>query len=117
MGAEQGQRPPRSCHPPAMGPLRPDLVVVNPSEGIGAGKPRLLVQILDPSQDPDASLNGSLWNASPAARLMDLLHGTGVRLGLVTNGEQWMLVNARVHETTGFASWYTTLWQEEPLTL
>lgn len=49
--------------------------------------------------------------------MMELLHGTGVRLGLVTNGEHWMLVNAPKGETTGYISWYATLWQEEKLTL
>ena len=49
--------------------------------------------------------------------MMQLLHATGVRLGLVTNGEHWMLVNAPKGETTGYASWYATLWLEEPITL
>ena len=49
--------------------------------------------------------------------MMELLHGAGVRLGLVTNGERWMLVQAPRGETTGFASWYASLWAEEPLTL
>ena len=34
--------------------------------------------------------------------MMELLRATGVRLGLVTNGEQWMLVNAPRGETTGY---------------
>ena len=42
-----------------------------------------------------------------------LLHGTGVRLGLVTNGEHWMWVDAPKGETTGYAS----LWREEKITL
>ncbi|MEI7768496.1 MAG: type IIL restriction-modification enzyme MmeI, partial [Chloroflexales bacterium] len=50
-------------------------------------------------------------------RMMALLHGTGVRLGLVTNGEQWMLVDAPRGETTGFVTWHARLWLEEPLTL
>ena len=49
--------------------------------------------------------------------MMELLHATGVRLGLVTNGEHWMLVDAPQGETTGYASWYATLWLEEPITL
>jgi four helix bundle protein len=49
--------------------------------------------------------------------MMELLHATDTRLGLVTNGEQWMLVDAPKGETTGFASWYANLWFEEPLTL
>ena len=48
---------------------------------------------------------------------MELLHDTGVRLGLVTNGEHWMLVDAPKGETTGYASWYANLWLEEPITL
>ena len=48
---------------------------------------------------------------------MELLHATGNWLGLVTNGEQWMLVDAPKGETTGFASWFASLWFEEPLTL
>ena len=28
-------------------------------------------------------------------RTMELLYATGVRLGLLTNGEQWILVHAR----------------------
>jgi methylase of polypeptide subunit release factors len=49
--------------------------------------------------------------------MMELLHAAGVRIGLVTNGEQWMLVDAPRDETTGFASWYAALWLEERLTL
>ena len=49
--------------------------------------------------------------------MTELLHATGVRLGLVTNGEHWMLVDAPKGETTGYASWYASLWLEEKITL
>src|SRR4029079_19775124 len=49
--------------------------------------------------------------------MTDLLHATGVRLGLVTNGEHWMLVDAPKGETTGYASWYAETWQDEKITL
>ncbi|MEB3356794.1 MAG: hypothetical protein VKK04_08715, partial [Synechococcales bacterium] len=62
-------------------------------------------------------MKGSRWAASPATRMMELLHACDVRLGLLTNGEHWMLVNAPKGETTGFISWYATLWQEEKITL
>src|SRR5438876_517988 len=42
---------------------------------------------------------------------------TGVRLGLVSNGEQWMLVHAPPRETTTYASFYASLWLEEKVTL
>jgi hypothetical protein len=97
--------------------LRPDLAVINPGEMADAGEPRLLVQILPPDQDLERPLAGKHWKAAPATRMMELLHATGVRLGLVTNGDRWMLVDAPRGETTGFASWYTPLWLEEQLTL
>jgi hypothetical protein len=97
--------------------LRPDLVVKNPADIPNAGKPRLLIQTYPPTQDPEKPIPGRHWKASPASRMMELLHATETRLGLVTNGEQWMLVDAPKGETTGFASWYANLWFEEPLTL
>ena len=63
------------------------------------------------------SSTGKPWKASPDTRMMELLHDTGVRLGLVTNGDHWMLVDAPKGETTGYASWYANLWLEEPITL
>ena len=97
--------------------LRPDWVVVNPRDAAEAGQPRLLVQVVPAGQDLEKGLKGSRWAASPATRMMELLHACNVRLGLLTNGEHWMLVNAPKGETTGYISWYATLWQEEPITL
>ena len=114
----QGMPPQLAVSVPEYGEtLRPDLAIVTPPGRPDAGTPRLLVQILPAGQDLEKPLPGRRWSASPATRMVDLLHGSEVRLGLVTNGEQWMLVNAPLRETTGFASWYTALWLEEPLTL
>ena len=90
--------------------LRPDIAVVNPTDHKEAGKARLLIQVLPQGQDVEKALAGRNWKASPATRMMELLHGTGVRLGLVTNGERWMLVDAPQGETTGYASWYASIW-------
>ena len=81
--------------------------------------PRVLVLIVPPGQDLEKAPARAVWQASPATRMMTLLRGTGVRLGLLTNGEQWMLVDRPADEnfTTGFASWYARLWLDEPLTL
>ena len=97
--------------------LRPDLVVINPAGASDSGKARLLIQIVPAGQGLDKPLAERHWKASPSTRMMELLHATGVRLGLVTNGHQWMLVNAPRNETTGFISWYANLWLEEHLTL
>lgn len=93
--------------------LRPDWVVVEPD----GNKPRLLVQIVSPEQNLEKPLKDRRWKASPATRMMELLHACNVRLGLVTNGEHWLLVNAPRGETTGFISWYGALWLEEHITL
>jgi hypothetical protein len=93
--------------------LRPDVVVRNPD----GGKARLLIQVYPAAQDPEKPIIGRHWKASPATRMMELLHATDIRLGLVTNGNDWMLVDAPKGETTGFISWDATFWVEEPLTL
>jgi len=93
--------------------LRPSFVLNDPS----TNQPRLLIQTYPRSQDLSSYVAGSNWKASPDTRMTELLHGTGVRLGLVTNGEHWMLVDAPKGETTGYASWYASLWLEEPITL
>ena len=97
--------------------LRPDLVLVNPTGNNQANTPRLLIQIVPILQDLDKPFIGSRRQASPATRMMELLHVSNVRLGLVTNGERWMLVNAPRGETTGYISWYSNLWLEEHITL
>lgn len=97
--------------------LRPDIVVKNPESGDDPGKPRLLIQTYPLSQDLEKPVPDRRWKASPDTRMTELLHATDVQLGLVTNGERWMLVFAPRGETTGYASWYASLWLEERLTL
>jgi hypothetical protein len=96
--------------------LKPDFLVRNPQDASSPGKPRLLLQVYPAAQDLEKPVAGRHWKASPATRMMELLHGTDVRLGLVTSGEHWMLVDAPRGETTGFASWYAHLWLEEKIT-
>ncbi len=93
--------------------LRPDKVVMEP----GGGRARLLIQTYPLKQKLSRVVEGKPWAASPDTRMMQLLHDTGVRIGLVTNGDQWMLVDAPKGETTGHASWFASLWLEEPKTL
>lgn len=93
--------------------LRPDMALVDPK----TQKARLLIQVFSPAQELDRPPHGSRWQASLGTRMMELLHATDVRLGLVTNGEQWMLVDAPAGETTGFITWEAHLWFEERITL
>lgn len=92
--------------------LAPDYALCDPSD-----QGRLLVTSYFAEQRLDGPLPHQQWPASPKDGMVDLLRYTGVTLGLVTNGEQWMLIYAPPHETTSFISWYAHLWLEEPLTL
>ncbi len=93
--------------------LRPTFALLDPANGT----PRLLIQTYPRTQELTTYVANARWKASPDTRMTEQLHGAGVRLGLVTNGEHWMLVDAPKGETTGYASWYAGLWLEEPVTL
>jgi methylase of polypeptide subunit release factors len=91
--------------------LKPDLAIAV------EGKPRVLVAVWPKAQQLGRAPEDARWAASPAARMMTLLHATNTRLGLVTNGEAWMLVHTRPGETTTYATWWADVWRSEPLTL
>ena len=94
--------------------LRPNYAVVADQKGDRA---LLLVNVYEPEVPLDKPVAGDGWAATPAERMVDLCRSCGVRLGLVTNGERWMLIDAPVGATATFASWYARLWGQEPLTL
>jgi len=94
--------------------LAPDLAVI---DGQRADKPLMLIQSYGQDIDLDATLKLDGWAASPADRMVQLCRAIGCRLGLVTNGERWMLVDAPVGAVTTFASWYARIWSQEPVTL
>ncbi len=93
--------------------LTPDVVLVEPD----TAKPQMLVKIVSFDQGLEKSYKKSRWTASPATRMLELLRGTGISLGMVTNGEQWMLVYAPQGQSSSFISWYSHLWVEEKVTL
>ncbi len=97
--------------------LRPELALVGPMGSELAGKPQLLINLYPSEQSLEKPVAGKHWKATPGTRMMELLHATDVPLGLVTNGEQWMLVFAPRGETTGFTSWLAALWIDEHITL
>ena len=97
--------------------LRPELALLGPKGSELAGKPQLLISLYPVEQSLDKPAIGKHWKATPGTRMMELLHATDVPLGLVTNGEEWMLVFAPRGDTSGFTSWYASLWIDEPITL
>ena len=94
--------------------LAPDLALVDSSQ---TDKPLLLIQTYASDVDLEGSFQLDGWSASPAERMVQLCRMTGCRIGLITNGERWMLVDAPVGAVTTFASWYARIWSQEPITL
>lgn len=91
--------------------LTPDYVLTD-----GQDKPLLLVAKYPQEISLEIPSRSDRWAASPIERMVELCRATGVRLGLVTNGERWTLVDAGTG-VTSIASWYARLWSQEPLTL
>ncbi|MBB5864993.1 type IIL restriction-modification enzyme MmeI [Xanthomonas sp. 3058] len=92
--------------------LAPDFAAVGNGD-----VPLMLVHAYGPDVDLDATKKLEGWASTPAERMVTLCRATGCRLGLVTNGERWMLVDAPVGAVTTFASWYARIWAQEPVTL
>lgn len=92
----------------------PDLAVVDEQR---ANKPLMLIHTYTPDVDLEATMKRDGWLTTPADRMVQLCRSLDCRLGLVTNGERWMLVDAPVGAVTSFASWYARLWNQEAITL
>lgn len=80
-------------------------------------KPLLFVSIQQPETNLESVKVGDGWPVSIVERMTLLCRSNGVRLGLVTNGERWVLVNAPIGSTSSLVSWYARLWFQEPITL
>jgi hypothetical protein len=96
--------------------LSPDFAVVA-AAGDKSDQPLMFVHAYGQDIDLDAIQDLGGWVSTPAERMVRLCRATGCRLGLVTNGERWMLVDAPVGAVTTFASWYARIWAQEPVTL
>lgn len=92
----------------------PDMAVV---DELRSNQPLLLIQVFSHDTDLDATGKLDGWIATAAERMVQLCRASGCRLGMVTNGERWMLVDAPVGAVTSFASWYARIWAQEPVTL
>lgn len=99
--------------PEGDGQFKPDFVL----KGDGSSAPMLFVSIMPEGTDLEKVKVGDGWPVPVFERMTLLCRDKGVRLGLVTNGERWMLVNAPVGSTSSHVSWYARLWFQEPVTL
>ncbi|MGX9364515.1 Eco57I restriction-modification methylase domain-containing protein [Desulfoplanes sp. PS50] len=99
--------------PEGDGQFKPDFVL----RADGGSSPMLFVSIMPEGTDLEKVKIGDGWPVPVFERMTLLCRDKAVRLGLVTNGERWMLVNAPVGSTSSYVSWYARLWFQEPVTL
>lgn len=92
--------------------IRPSIVLMDPT----SEQPRLLIHKYHHTQALDRPPYGEA-SLSCLTRMMELLHATQVPLGLITNGEEWVLTYAPVGETSSYISFFSHLWFSERLTL
>ncbi|MGG1940443.1 DNA methyltransferase [Paenibacillus polymyxa] len=99
--------------PERTGIYQPNWVVkINQDE-----KPRLFISVLPPGTSLEAIEQDDCWPNSFIERMTLLCRTNDVRLGLITNGERWVLINAPSGDTSSHTSWYSRLWFQEPITL
>lgn len=80
-------------------------------------KPAIIVTAYAPGTNLLKPVPGSLSVESPEETMRARCKTEEVRIGIVTNGEEWMLVNAPVGKTSGYAMWHARIWWQEPVTL
>jgi hypothetical protein len=91
--------------------VKPDFAVLS------GDKARLLIARYAPDTDLSAPLAGETWAASAIERMTTLCRATGVRVGLITDGEQWTLVSVPSDGGSSLGTWYARIWQQETVTL
>jgi len=91
--------------------LAPEYVLTD-----GQTKPLLLIVKYPQETRLDEATRSDRWAANPIERMVELCRATGIRLGLLTNGERWALVDATLG-VTSVASWYARYWSQEAITL
>jgi hypothetical protein len=91
--------------------VKPDFAVLS------GDKARLLITRYATDTDLSAPLAGETWAASPIERMTTLCRATGVRVGLITDGEQWTLVSVPADGGSSLGTWYARIWLQEPVTL
>ena len=94
--------------------LSPDMMLLNPSK---PEEPLLLISKYDPDLDLNKTLKIDGLASTPSERMVTLLRRTGNVLGLVTNGEAWMLVHAPSGAVASYTTWYARMFGQARDTL
>lgn len=79
--------------------------------------PLMFISVCSPDTDFEKANNKDDWPVSLPEKMIQLCRSYNVRLGMITNGEQWMLINAPTGSSSSQVSWFARLWFQEPFTL
>lgn len=91
--------------------LRPDFTLIGSDRA-----PLAFVQVLPPDGDPGKPPARDRWAANAIDRMVHLCRAKQVRVGLITDGERWVVVNAPIGSTSGWAAWLARIWWQEAQT-
>ncbi|WP_342371767.1 N-6 DNA methylase [Propioniciclava soli] len=83
----------------------------------GSTQPRSFISVVRPEAPLDSAANADGWIANEIERMTLLCRAHGVRVGIVTNGESWVLLNAPTDSPSGQTTWHSRYWFQEPATL
>ena len=97
--------------------LKPDMALINPAGSEEAYRFRMFIQIYNHDQNLERQVRGKSWSVSPCSRMTELLRRCDVQMGIVTNGENWVVIYVPPGETTSYITFTASLWLEEELTL
>jgi len=94
------------------GTFAPDFILKSREDG----KSAMFVSIQSVGTDFEKVESKDGWPAPLVERMTALCRANDVRLGLITDGERWTLINAPLDSTSAHISWYSRLWFQEPET-
>lgn len=99
-------------------PIKPTYALLNPEDHptFEANKPRLLINVYPRQQKLNRTCMETGTALTPQEIMTEMCRMTGIPLGLVSNGEEWIFVHAPVGETSTYVSWQASLWIDEPVT-
>jgi hypothetical protein len=77
----------------------------------------LLIQSYPRDVDLNKLIKYEHYSATPVDQMVQLCRASQCRLGLVTNGENWVLIDAPVGSMSTSAGWQARLWIQESISL
>lgn len=104
---------PSVTSPDAASRFTPSWIIHSP----GSTQLRSFISVVRPEAPLDSAANADGWIANEIERMTLLCRAHGVRVGIVTNGESWVLVNAPTDAPSGQTTWHARYWFQEPATL